>query len=339
MKGYRATLKNFVAAQNYIPIYLCPSDPWGTTVTDPANCGKLDYFATVYTDINGDPSSPTVGATTYTYGMRCDKCAELQTANGNWVGRADGALSLPAAPLSAITDGQSETILVVEDAGRNAPNSGGASGWFVNYSKYQDDTCITFNDSGTAYPTFGQTSADGVTSVVSPSGDCTNGNSQIDPTASKGPGMTDPSLPGHVVTRWADPDAGGSGISGPPNVVASGDTLASSTNFPFYHWVNNNASPFGGPNSQNLSSNPALLTGNAATLAETQYGDCPWFINNCGLNDEPFSFHPLGCNAVFCDGSVHFLGENISPQCMRALVTRSEGANQLPKDEADNILR
>lgn len=91
----------------------------------------------------------------------------------------------------------------------------------------------------------------------------------------------------HAVHRWADADAGGSGISGPPNGQGK--------------WINNNNTPLGGPS------------------------DCPWGTNNCGLNDEAFSFHPGGCNSVFVDGSVHFLAERIDGPTLRRLVTRAEG--------------
>ena len=98
---------------------------------------------------------------------------------------------------------------------------------------------------------------------------------------------------------------------------------------PFTHWVNQNAYPQGGPGNSYTDA-----TGPAAGA-----GACPWYVNNCGLNDEPFSFHPGGCNAVMCDGSVHFFSEMITPVAMRALVTRNEGSNLLPSDEAMNLLR
>ena len=99
----------------------------------------------------------------------------------------------------------------------------------------------------------------------------------------------------------------------------------------FTRFVNNNSSPQGGPNPDNAThafdgsdiANWSATTG----LVQTPGADCPWTVNNCGLNDEPFSFHPGGCSCVYCDGSTHFLRENIEPSVMRALVTRSDGEN------------
>ena len=47
-------------------------------------------------------------------------------------------------------------------------------------------------------------------------------------------------------------------------------------------------------------------------------GPCPM---NCTNNDEAFSFHPVGINAVFGDGSVRFLSEVIAIDIFAALVT------------------
>lgn len=63
--------------------------------------------------------------------------------------------------------------------------------------------------------------------------------------------------------------------------------------------VNTNRTPFGGPTS------------------------CPWGVNNCGPNEEIFSFHPGGAHVVFCDGHVAFLKESIDPRELRKLVTRN----------------
>jgi prepilin-type processing-associated H-X9-DG protein len=102
--------------------------------------------------------------------------------------------------------------------------------------------------------------------------------------------------------RWADPDAGGSGISGP--------TLDGSTAYGRYAGkvVNQNAYPIGGPGSTDAAGQVLL-----------------WTSSNIGLNDEPFSFHGGGCNAVFVDGSVHFLADSLDAVTMRYLVTRAEG--------------
>jgi len=89
--------------------------------------------------------------------------------------------------------------------------------------------------------------------------------------------------------RWAEPDAS-NGVSGPHQDTAN--KLAR---------INNNATPRGGPTS------------------------CSWSLNNCGPNDEPFSFHTGGVQAVFGDGHVQFLRDSLSPQTLRALCTASGG--------------
>jgi prepilin-type N-terminal cleavage/methylation domain-containing protein len=99
------------------------------------------------------------------------------------------------------------------------------------------------------------------------------------------------SYPGfRAVARWAEPNTG-NGVSGPPNATA-GNTKGA---------INQNNNPMGGPS------------------------DCPWTTNNCGPNDEPFSFHPAGVNAVFADSSTHFLTDQIDPVMLRYMVTRNEG--------------
>jgi hypothetical protein len=57
--------------------------------------------------------------------------------------------------------------------------------------------------------------------------------------------------------------------------------------------------------------------------------NCPWFKNNCGPNDEPFSFHTGGVNLTLVDGSTHFLSETIDALTLRYLVTKAE--QQQPK--------
>ncbi len=46
---------------------------------------------------------------------------------------------------------------------------------------------------------------------------------------------------------------------------------------------------------------------------------------NCTSNNEIYSFHTGGSNALFVDGSVHFLKDVASVQLIAALVTRAGG--------------
>jgi prepilin-type processing-associated H-X9-DG protein len=117
--------------------------------------------------------------------------------------------------------------------------------------------------------------------------------------------------------RWADPDAGGSGVSGPANArgfLAAGGTYVGKV-------INQNAYPIGGePAATSVNSG-----GNTKGLYPVGETGCPWTTQNCGANDEPFAFHPGGCQAVMLDGSVRFLSEKLDPVTMRRLVTRAEG--------------
>ncbi len=50
----------------------------------------------------------------------------------------------------------------------------------------------------------------------------------------------------------------------------------------------------------------------------------PYAVNATN-NNEPFSFHPAGVNTVFCDGSVHFISEDVDVAVVASLVTRMGG--------------
>jgi prepilin-type N-terminal cleavage/methylation domain-containing protein len=117
--------------------------------------------------------------------------------------------------------------------------------------------------------------------------------------------------------RWAEPDTA-NGVSGPPGSQQhpvpipppagyNGDsTLFTDT----YTVINNSATPYGGP------------------------AWCPWSINNCGVNDETFSFHGAGANHLFGDGHVTFLNEKIDPIVYRRLCTPAEN---LPPADINGI--
>ncbi|MFO0846561.1 MAG: DUF1559 domain-containing protein [Gemmataceae bacterium] len=89
--------------------------------------------------------------------------------------------------------------------------------------------------------------------------------------------------------RWGEPDVA-NGVSGPHQDAVNKTAR-----------INNNASPKGGPAS------------------------CPWSLNNCGPNDEPFSFHSGGVQAVFGDGHVQFIRDSVSAQVLRAICTADGG--------------
>ena len=67
--------------------------------------------------------------------------------------------------------------------------------------------------------------------------------------------------------------------------------------------------------------NPVLVMGATADGLH-QPGPCAL---NCSNDDEIYSFHPGGANAVFADGSVHFLRASMDIRTLAALVTRAGG--------------
>lgn len=235
---------NQIAAKTNMPTFICPSDAYAG-VPDLGNYGRTDYFATVYVDID-----PLTGARN-----------KSLTADGAlaFSGRVNPSttwtISASPSPMSAITDGTSNTVAFIEDAGRFTE---GTSPWSApgglkgNKSDYPDPACN------------GVYGATGV--------DCPPSNLRS-------------------LARWADPDAAGSGVSG---AGLNGSTTS-------FGYINQNKNPTGGP------------------------AGCPWSTTNCGLADEPFSFHTSGVMCSMADGSVHFLSESIDHVSLRAILTRSEG--------------
>ena len=97
---------------------------------------------------------------------------------------------------------------------------------------------------------------------------------------------------GRRVFAWADADAVGNGFSGPSNAIAPGSKSAKLNNF---------STPEGGP------------------------AECLWSVNNCGPNDEPFSFHAGGLNATMGDGSVRFMSDSMDGVAIKWLVGADDG--------------
>jgi prepilin-type N-terminal cleavage/methylation domain-containing protein len=216
-----------------IPAFQCPSN--AITKPDSLQYGITDYMPIAYVDI--DPIT----------GLRNPRVAGV-ALNAD----APGALGF-ARKMSDTTDGLSNTILVIEDAGKLSQQSGSYDAAVQTYG---------------GAPGIDPSQMFAVKNVVP---------------GSFGGNFTAPN-------RWADPD-NGSGVSGPPNMTASNAT----------NIINNNSTPKGGP------------------------AGCPWSANNCGPNDEPFSLHTGGCQAVLGDGSVRFLSENLDRHTVRRLCNPSDG--------------
>jgi prepilin-type N-terminal cleavage/methylation domain-containing protein/prepilin-type processing-associated H-X9-DG protein len=96
----------------------------------------------------------------------------------------------------------------------------------------------------------------------------------------------------------------------------------------FWRWGEQD-SGFGvsGDPTQNTSTpNFKIINNNNTSPATDGPNNCNWkATNNCGTNDEIFSFHTGGANVVFADGHVVFLRESLSPPVVAALVSRSAG--------------
>jgi len=200
--------------------------------------------------------------------------------------------------IAAIGDGTSHTIACGEDTGRNFETQFPFTTSDKPDPVFNDSTAWDSTTAGTSYLPL----ANGIKSVFHsmpsnlPAGDTT--------TAQKT----------RAISRWAEPDSG-NGVSGPPNQTAAVNGV----------WpqrvINQNSYPVGGPNA--ASSTPYTApTGS----------DCPWYYNNCGPNDEFWSYHTGGVNMLFVDGSVHFLSQEVSPVVLRYLCTPNEGV--AVKDEA-----
>jgi hypothetical protein len=148
-----------------------------------------------------------------------------------------------------VTDGTSNTILWIEDAGRSHPD-------VADYGAY----------SSRFTPVSG--AADPINMSTGPNG--------------------------RRVFAWADADAVSNGFSGPNNAIAPASRVAR---------LNNYSTPDGGPT------------------------ECRWSVNNCGPNDEPFSFHISGLNATMGDGSVRFLSDQIDGIVMKWMIGAEDGEN------------
>lgn len=226
-----------VAARAQIAAYVCPTTPVSGAGRDPVHgYGGWDYMFIDLTDINEDSTSPQFGART------------TPSGSAAWTAQAkQGMLTCDKGGFGRVSDGTSNTILCIEDAGRAHPNVG----------------------------SFGALSARK-----------TPVSGAADPIAMASGGD------GRRMFAWADADAVTNGFSGPSNAIAPASRRAG---------INNYSTPIGGP------------------------PECRWSVNNCGPNDEPFSFHTGGVNATMGDGSVQFISSSTDVLVLKWLVGANDG--------------
>jgi prepilin-type N-terminal cleavage/methylation domain-containing protein/prepilin-type processing-associated H-X9-DG protein len=143
--------------------------------------------------------------------------------------------------------------------------------------------------------------ADGLSKTIAIAEDA--GRNEFMPGAYPDPQGTGNQLPAtangrRAFWRWIESD-NGFGVNGAPNLITqtgSNDVLLATQRV-----INNNSLPYGGPT------------------------DCLWNAQtHCGPNDEIFSFHGAGANAVFMDGHVTFLSQDISAAVLRYLTSSNE---------------
>jgi prepilin-type N-terminal cleavage/methylation domain-containing protein/prepilin-type processing-associated H-X9-DG protein len=229
---------------------------------------------------------------------------DIDPATGvrNKLTRMNGALSVDGAPMSRISDGTSHTILMGEDTGRQ-------------FETLQYGSESAYND-----PVFGA----GGTSAQQ--GFYWNGTATVLYTGGVLPAGDTPTPSGRrALPRWAEGD-NSNGVSG----QASATTGATAGVY-IPPVINGDASPKGGPGGYGSAVgkpyqlvNPSSTATGNYTAAAIPGNPCGWFWQNCGPNDEFYSFHPGGINVLMADGGVHYLSELIDPITMRYLVTRDE---------------
>jgi prepilin-type processing-associated H-X9-DG protein len=193
--------------------------------------------------------------------------------------RQRGALDNISNPLSQITDGTSNTVLIAEDAARR-------EGYITNVA-YLDPAQQLY--AGTAV--------------------------LVDDPTTAGQPNSYPGVPATFNTRrfwrWAEQD-NGFGVSGDPTPLVGGACL--------------NPVPAGKQTVNNCTTSFQIVNNNNQSPGTDGPVTCNWKLtNNCGSNDEIFSFHTGGANVSFCDGHVAFIQDSINPVVMASLVSRSGG--------------
>jgi prepilin-type N-terminal cleavage/methylation domain-containing protein/prepilin-type processing-associated H-X9-DG protein len=328
-------------AKRAINTFLCPTNPLRpASGLDSQGYGYTDYGATVYIDIDPNTGLRAKGgiavAAEIPAGVTVNAVAGTGTAQFVTTGgfRSDGALHATyQAPVPAKTD----RLLYCQEQQYSAAPPALASPaalqqpGVVPVNGFTSTGILNANSAGMAAvpPLNGAVGQiykgplSGVGPRIAEIIDGTSRTIMVTEDVGRYEGMAgaypDPVNPAvdRAFWRWAEPDSG-FGVSGDPlfstTAALTSATAYSSIPVPLnlasapnasvsFKGINNNKTPFGGPPS------------------------CPWnaSASNCGPNDEIFGFHGSGANAVFADGHVSFLNENLNFQVLRALVTKAGG--------------
>ena len=222
------------AAKTQIKTYACPSTAVDPGARSPDGYGVWDYMFIAVSDLE-DGST---GASTPVGTRPTSSARRVQMT-------VQGMLTCEGRTITGVTDGASNTLLCIEDAGRAHPNAGQFASLSNRPSPISEGVAWSGGASG-----------------------------------------------GRRMYAWADPDSGTNGLSGPSNAISPASRVSK---------INAYSTPTGGP------------------------AECRWTVNNCGPNDEPFSFHTGGCNAVMGDGSVRFLSDSIQPLTLKYLAGATDG--------------
>jgi prepilin-type N-terminal cleavage/methylation domain-containing protein/prepilin-type processing-associated H-X9-DG protein len=326
-------------AKRSINTFLCPTNPLRpASGTDSQGYGYTDYGPTTYTDIDPNTGLRAKGSVTVageiTAGTTILGVAGTGTSTFTTTGgfRADGALHAnEQAPVPAKTN---QLVWCQELAYTAAPPtlSGNLQNPVIPVNGFASTSVLGANSAGmAATPPLNGLAGQiykGPQSGIGPKiAEITDGTSRtilVAEDVGRNEGMSspyqDPAQPAGVdraAWRWADANSG-FGVNGDPLYSTTSSVTAANA----YKGI---------PVPLNLATPPnSSITFKGINAHKTPFGgpaSCPWNASDsqCGPNNEIFSFHGNGANAVFADGHVTFLNENISFPALRALITKAGG--------------